>query len=179
MGLLTFIKGNSNTFIDTKGWKEFPIVELFDVVLSTGDNQAKLLEDGDIPLVSSGKNLGNGICKWIKAGDGKSDIFKANTITVDMFGKAYYQEKDYYAVSHGRVNMLLPKFNLNKNIGLFIVSVLDKRLEDVFPYGEMCNQTQLKKQKIPLPVCDNDSPDWVYMNDFISKIYTQLEDLVL
>lgn len=178
MGLLTYIKDN-NISIDTKEWKEFPIVELFDVVLSSGDNQAKLLEDGDIPLVSSGKNLGNGICKWIKTGDGKSEIFKANTITVDMFGKTYYQAKDYFAVSHGRVNMLLPKFNLNKNIGLFIVAVLDKRLEDVFPYGEMCNQTQLKKQKIPLPVCDNGLPNWEYMDKYIENIYSQIFGLVI
>lgn len=179
MGLLTFIRSNNNTPIDTKKWKEFPIVDLFDVVLSSGDNQAKLLEDGDIPLVSSGKNLGNGICKYIKQGDGKSEIFNSNTITVDMFGKAYYQERDYFAVSHGRVNILLPKFNLNKNIGLFIVAVLDKRLEDVFPYGEMCNQSQLKKQKIPLPICDNNSPDWVFMNKYMSKVYSQVKELVL
>lgn len=66
MGLLTFIRSNNNTPIDTKKWQEFPIVDLFDIVLSSGDNQAKLLEDGDIPLISSGKNMGNGICKYIK-----------------------------------------------------------------------------------------------------------------
>ena len=158
MGLLTFLKNNSSIIIDTKNWVEFPIVELFDVILPAGDNQAKLLEDGDIPLVSSEKNLGNGICKWIKT---------------------YYQERDYFAVSHGRVNVLFPKFNLNKNIGLFIVAVLDKKLEDVFPYGEMCNQSQLKKQKISLPVCDNNSPDWEYMNKYIDKIYKQVKEMIL
>lgn len=178
MGLLTFIRSNANSTIGTSSWQFFPITKLFDVILSAGDNQAKLLEDGDIPLVSSGKNLGNGICKWIKDGDGKSELFDANIITVDMFGKAYYQDTDFYAVSHGRINILIPLFELNRNIGLFICSVLDKRLGDIFPYGEMCNQSQLKKQKIPLPVTKDGTPDWQYMDSYISNLYTEIKKLV-
>ena len=178
MGLLTFIRTNKIPAMGTNEWKEIPITDLFDVVLSTGDNQAKLLEDGEIPLVSSGKNLGNGICKWIKNGDGKSELFEENIITVDMFGKAYYQDRGFYAVSHGRINMLIPLFKLNRNIGFFICSVLDKRFGDIFPYGEMCNQSQLKKQKIPLPVTDNGTPDWQYMDSYIEKLYTEIKKLV-
>ena len=43
-----------------------------------------------------------------------TQLFSKNTITVDMFCKAYYQPDDYYAVSHGRVNILKPKFKMNK-----------------------------------------------------------------
>lgn len=178
MGLLTFIRSNTESAIETSRWKEFPITELFDVVLSSGDNQAKLLEEGDIPLVSSGKNLGNGICKRIKEGDGKSELFDSNMITVDMFGKAYYQDNEFYAVSHGRINMLSPLFKLNRNIGLFICGVLDKRLGDIFAYGEMCNQSQLKKQKIPLPATSNGTPDWQHMDNYIDKLYKEIEKLV-
>lgn len=138
MGLLTFTRNNADSAINTSDWKEFSITELFNVVLSAGDNQAKLLDDGDIPLVSSGKNTGNGICKWIKEGDGKSELFDANLITVDMFGKAYYQDTAFYAVSHGRVNILMPLFELNRNIGLFICSVLDKRLVEIYSLMVKC-----------------------------------------
>lgn len=49
-------------------WKEFKIEDLFNISLSKGDNQANLLLDGNIPLISSG-TTNNGICKFIKTGD--------------------------------------------------------------------------------------------------------------
>ena len=83
--------------IDTRSWRWFEIKQIFNVVLPKGDIQEKKVENGDIPLISAGK-INNGIVKYIdKKGDEKSEIICANCITVDMFGKAFYQPKPFYA----------------------------------------------------------------------------------
>ena len=106
-------------------WREFKVGDYFDVYLSSGDLKIDECELGNIPLVSSG-TTNNGIVGYIdEKGDGKAQIFKANSITVDMFCNAFYQNNDYYAVSHGRVNILYPKFKCNPFIGCFICSIIN------------------------------------------------------
>ena len=155
--------------INIDNWKEFKISKLFDVVLSKGDIQAKKTNDGSIPLVSSGK-FSNGICKYIAEGDGKAEIFNGNMITIDMFGKSFYQEKSFYAVSHGRVNILVPKFELNKHIAIYLVSIFDSTFLEKYSFSGMCNQTELNKEVIKLPATQTGEPDFQYMEDYIKNI---------
>ncbi len=150
-------------------WKEFQLVDLFELHLAKGDLQPKKLQNGEIPLVSAG-GANNGIVMYIKDGDGKSDKFDSNVITIDMFGKAFYQNKDFFAVSHGRVNILKPKFKLNFHIGLFFVSLFDKKLLDSFSFTKMCSQGRLQKETINLPIDPNGEPNFALMEKFIKNI---------
>lgn len=159
--------------IDITEWKEFNLTTLFDLALSKGDIQAQKMSDGNIPLVSSGK-FHNGICKYIAKGDGKAEMFSGNTITTDMFGKSYYQSNPFYAVSHGRVNILIPRFKLTQNIALYIISILDASFLEKYSFSGMCNQRELKNELIKLPVVSNGSPDWTYIEKFISTLKINL-----
>lgn len=154
--------------IDHSNWKVFELKRLFDVVLSKGDIQAKRMKEGDIPLVSSGK-FNNGICKYIAEGDGKAEMFDANVITTDMFGKSYFQDKPFFAVSHGRVNILLPLFKINSYIAKFLVSVLDASFLSRYSFSGMCCQKALLKEKILLPA-KGDEPDWHYMEMYMRGV---------
>ncbi|MSS78548.1 restriction endonuclease [Anaerococcus sp. WCA-380-WT-2B] len=149
-------------------WGEFKIKDIFEVYLSKGDNKADLLDCGNIPLISSGFNS-NGITKFINRGDGISEIIPKNTITVDMFGKAFYQDFDYYAVSHGRINILSPLYNLNKNHLLFCINSIDNATKNIFSYNRMCSSSRLSKLKILLPVCNKGNPNWQFMEDYIKQ----------
>lgn len=92
--------------IDTSTWKEFRVGDLFTVELAKGDIQLAEMDLGNVAFVSSG-GTNNGIAGYISSiGDGKSEIFPSNRITVDMFGNAFYQSEQFYAVSHGRVNIV-------------------------------------------------------------------------
>ena len=122
--LTTKNKKGKTPDLNVDEWKKFKIKDFFKVELAKGDIKLGEVDNGDIPLVSSGES-NNGIVGYIdEVGDGKSEIFPANRITVDMFGNAFYQDEPFYAVSHGRVNILNPKFNLTRNIGLFISTIL-------------------------------------------------------
>ena len=161
--------------VDTRQWQPYDLNKLFHIVLPKGDIQEKRIDDGDIPLISAGK-INNGIVKYVnKNGDGISTIIDGNCITIDMFGKAFYQEKQFYAVSHGRVNILVPKFELNKNIALFLCSVLDS-CGNKYNFKEMCNKARLEKLKITIPVDENDEPDFEKMEDYMIKTENEVKE---
>lgn len=153
----------------TENWKEFELKKLFDCVLSKGDLKEDLCEEGNVPLVSSGTQ-DNGIVKYINEdGDGKAQIFKGNCLTLDMFCNCFYQPNDFYSVSHGRVNILIPKFELNREIGLFLCTIINLQ-QYKYSYGRAVYSSVAEKMIIKLPVDINGNPDWKYMEDYISNI---------
>ena len=155
--------------LNTPLWKEFTIGDYFDVYLSSGDLKIDDCEPGNIPLISSG-STNNGIVGYIdEKGDGKAQIFKANCITVDMFCNAFYQNEDFYAVSHGRVNILCPKFKCNLQIGLFICSIIKKE-QFKYSYGRAVYSSEIARMIIKLPSTPDNEPDWNYMDQYIKSI---------
>lgn len=166
-------------------WQYFNIDKLFDVSLSKGDIKIDDVDKGDIPLVSSGET-NNGIVGYIdKSGDGKAETFQRNKITIDMFCNAFYQPYLFYAVSHGRVNILSPKFEMSKYSGLFIATLL-KNEQYKYSYGRAVYSTVAAGMRIKLPVkADSNGfvydethefsdagyiPDWDYMENYIKTL---------
>lgn len=155
--------------LNTPLWKEFTIGDYFDVYLSSGDLKIDDCEPGNIPLISSG-STNNGIVGYIdEKGDGKAQIFKANCITVDMFCNAFYQNEDFYAVSHGRVNVLCPKFKCNLQIGLFICSIIKKE-QFKYSYGRAVYSSEIARMIIKLPSTPDNEPDWKYMEQYVKSL---------
>ncbi|MGM9849356.1 MAG: restriction endonuclease subunit S [Bacilli bacterium] len=155
--------------ISLDNWREFKIKELFDVSLPSGDIKADDCDEGEIALVSSGET-NNGIVKYIKKTEEyDSELFSSNKITVDMFCHAYYQSKDFYSVSHGRVNILTPKFKMNKYIGLFITSIIN--LEQYkYSYGRAVYSNVISNMTIKLPVNEKNVIDLRYMEEYIKQL---------
>ena len=155
--------------LNTQDWKYYTIGDLFRVELTKGDIKADEVDSGDIPLISSGEG-NNGVVKYIsKEGDGKAEMFPGNTITLDMFCHANYQGIPYYAVGHGRVNILFPKFDLNKYIGIFICTLINREVYR-FSYGRAVYSTVAEKMRIKLPVTPSGEPDWKFMEDYIKSM---------
>ena len=156
--------------LDTSGWKAFRVGELFEVLLAKGDIQPKQVVDGTIPLVSAG-NEDNGIVSFIDAaGDGVSEMFPAGCISVSMFGRVFYQTEAFYAVSHGRINVLKPMRQFSYEQGLFITSCLNRAFVHKFDYATMCTQKKLMSEMISLPATPDGQPDWAYMEEYMRQI---------
>lgn len=155
--------------LNTEKWREFRIGDLFVVELSKGDIKADEADEGNILLISSGE-VDNGVIKSIDAaGDGKAQIFEGNKLTVDMFGNAYYQPEPFYAVSHGRVNILTVKFKLNVYIGLFVSSLIKKE-QFKHSYGRAIYSNIIADMIIKLPADKDGNPDWKFMEDYIKSL---------
>lgn len=153
----------------------FTIGELFDVELTKGDLKEKFCVEAndrlgdELPLISAG-DTDNGFVGYVdKYGDGKASPFPSNIITVDMFCKAYYQPKPFYAVGHGRINMLIPKFELNVYRALYICAVINNERYR-FSYGRAVYSGVLRDLKISLPVDTAGNPNWQFMEDYIKSL---------
>lgn len=161
--------------IDIRNWEEYAIEDLFEIEQSKGDIQFKKCEIGTVPLVSSGNYENNGIVGYIKEGCGKAEIFSKCVITIDMFGYANYQEKDFYAVSHGRVTILKSKEKIQDGAFKFITVCLTRKFSKMCSYENMCSVTLLRQSTILLPT-KNNQPDWEYMENYITQKQAEVQE---
>lgn len=161
--------------VDTREWGEFRVGELFDAFLSKDDIQPKAIVEGNTPLVSSGKE-NNGIIACIDNKNAR--LWEANTLTVDMFGKVFYQGQPYYAVSHGRVNILMPRMPMTKHCMQFIGCAIERVTTDKYAFSEMCTGTKLLKDVILLPKDETGQPDWAYMEEYMRKVERKTDGML-
>lgn len=172
--------------LEVDEWKEFRVGRLFDIELSRGDIKEDDVDEGVLRLISAGET-NNGVVKHIDAeGDGSAEIFAGNKITVDMFCNAYYQAEPFYAVSHGRVNILTAKFVLNQYVALFITTII-KNEQLKYSYGRAVYSNVIADMIIKLPVKHNSDgsifedgtlnysdegfvPDWQFMENYIKSL---------
>ncbi len=96
-------------------------------------------------------------------------MFPKGTITVDMFGKAFVQANEFYAVSHGRVNMLMGNDDLSIHAKQFLVTVIDNEASS-FGFTDMCNSSTLSHLMLALPSTMSGKPDWQYMEDYMKSV---------
>ena len=164
--------------VDISNWKEFNLGDLFDIKLAKGDIQPNLVSEGKIPLVSAG-NENNGIVKYIDSnGDGVSEMFCSGCITISMFGKAFYQTEPFYAVSHGRINILEPRYDISENVGLFLSTIINRLFLGKYGYATMCTRTRIEKEAILLPAKSDTEPDWEYMEAYVAELMKKAESNV-
>lgn len=164
--------------LDTSAWRAFRIEELFEIELAKGDIQPKQIDEGDVPLVSAG-NEDNGVAAMINVfGDGISEIFPRGCITVSMFGKTFYQSEPFYAVSHGRVNILRPLLSFSDLAGLFIAGCFNRQFCDKFGYAAMCTRTRLQKETVTLPVTMSGDLDLSFMERYMQRQIDKVTELV-
>ena len=111
----------------------------------------------------------NGIANYIMCGDGVAEQFSRGCLTADMFGHVFYQANDFYAVSHGRVNILVPKIETNIYIGTFFAVILQYQFEIRNSYSRMLTQELLQKCVIRLPINSKKEVDYEFMERYIKS----------
>ena len=103
--------------MDCRNWKFFGFKKLFDIRKGKRLTKADMVE-GNIPYIGA-TDSNNGLTARISNDE---YLHSANTISVSYNGsiaEAFYQTKDYWATDD--VNVLYPKFKLNKEILSFKV----------------------------------------------------------
>ncbi len=107
--------------------------------------------------------------------DIKAKVFESHSITIDMFGCAFYRSFPYKMVTHARVFSLKPKFEINHKIGLFL-STLFFDYPKKFGYENMCSWAKIKNDKVILPLKPTantqtlDGIDFHFMEKFIAEL---------
>lgn len=162
--------------LSDRKWKTFVLEELF-TVSGTKTTPLILLKkneknrDKQLPYVTT-KSTYNGIDNFFS-----NYTEEGNVITIDSAtdGYVFYQLNKFSASDH--VEKLIPKFKLNKYIALFIVNSIKKATKNKYGYGYKFSQSRIKRQKIMLPVSDN-QPDYDFMEQYIKEKYFNLKSQI-
>ena len=146
--------------------KEFKIEELFESANGDTDLKKSDLTDTGLPLITSGLS-NNGIAGLTVK---PARVFDGHTITVDMFGNAFYRDTPYKMVTHARVFALLPHgWKMTEKTGLYLTGQLC-HFKEFFSYSNMCSFKKIKRMTISLPVTSTGTPDWHFMETYITAI---------
>lgn len=156
--------------MDTSTWKWFRYDEIFDIKKGKRLTKENMTE-GNIRYIGA-IDSNNGLSAFI---GNDSQLHQGNTITVSYngsIGYAFYQDKEFWATDD--VNVLYPRFSLNRYIAMFLCRLIEME-QYRFCYGRKWDLEAMNKSKIKLPVTPAGTPDWQYMEDFVKdQIIPQL-----
>ena len=83
-----------------------------------------------------------------------------------------FQESDFYSNDSHNLTLHLKerKDSLKEDLGLFLAGAVYKSLKPKYSWGNSISFKKIQKDTVSLPVKDNGSPDWDYMEAFIRAI---------
>lgn len=150
--------------LDVGAWHRFGIGELFKVVKGKRLTRKEMV-DGNIPFVGASA-INNGITHHIA---NEEHMHPAGMLTVSYngsVGESFYQDTPFRASDD--VNVLYPKFEMTRNVALFIASairVVGKRYEFV---DKWVKET-MERDEIMLPA-KGKMPDWKKIESYMAEI---------
>lgn len=145
-------------------FKEFEYQKIFDEIAQGRRLKKSDQLDGTIPFVMSGIT-NTGIVNYIS---NPVAIFPKNSITLDIFGNAFYRPYEFGAGDDTGVYWNRNNY-FNKESMLFITASMTKSVLGKYDYGHKLRSSQSKKLKMKLPV-SNDKIDVKYMEIFTKAI---------
>ncbi|WP_120972007.1 restriction endonuclease subunit S [Helicobacter pylori] len=163
--------GPLNSQLNAIKWGEFRLGDLFEASNGDFDIQKRHINHKGEFVITAGLS-NNGV---LGQSDIKAKVFESHTITIDMFGCAFYRSFAYKMVTHARVFSLKPKFEINHKIGLFL-STLFFGYPKKFGYENMCSWAKIKNDKVILPLKPTanartlDGIDFHFMEKFIAEL---------
>lgn len=173
LSLLQAAKDAEKKKVDTREWGSFALGTLFNIVKGKRLTKAEM-KSGKIPFIGSSA-LNNGCTAMI--GNDKNQ-HPVNTITVcynGSVGETFYQDQPYIALDD--VNVLYPKFTMNRQIALFIVPLI-KGVSSRYDYIDKWKKEAMEADKIYLPIDKNGDPDWDYMEEYMKMVQGKTENVL-
>lgn len=164
------IGGGTDTLeITAVKWKEFFVKDIFPNIQRgkrlTRENQS----NGDIPYVSSSA-LNNGVDNFIGNTTGvrrfRNCLSLANSGSV---GSCFYEPFEFVASDH---ITHLKNTDLNYYQYLFVAAMLN-RLSEKYNFNREINDPRISKEKVFLPVDENNRPNWLFMEQYGKNLVVQ------
>lgn len=150
--------------LDISSWKLFRISELFNVQKGKRLTKADM-KDGKIRFIGASA-INNGITAYISNDE---HLHPSNTITLSYngsIGEAFYQDEIFWASDD--VNVLYPKFEMNREMAFFIIPLL-KTAGKRYAFIDKWKKEDMEKSEIPLPTDKDGNPDYKYMENYIAN----------
>lgn len=126
-------------------------------------------KSGITPLVSNA-SIDNGVMGFSNLNPlNKGNSLSCSDTTLGA-ETMYYQKNDYIGYQH--IQSLIPKFDrFNSAIAFFIISASHTATSNgQYDYGHKFNRKSMRKTVIFLPICDDGSIDFDFMESFIAEL---------
>ena len=173
--------------LEKQNWKEFAFTDVFVIKDGYYNKKPPFDPNGNIPFLGA-TQYDNGITgfytlptiqKYDKVGtiddsDKDNRIYKGNCIAVTndgSVGNAYYQHIPF-TCSHSITPLYLKHYTLNRYIALFLIPLIMKSGES-FEYGRKWRPKRMRKSHIILPVTQDGTPDYTYMENYMRSLEAQ------
>lgn len=172
--------------IDTSGWKEFRVGELFEklnlrflpnrVFDKASDISEVKSEEFNLPLVNA-KHSNNGIMYY-----GRKHEWEYEVLTIDIVADGAASTGDVYAQPQEtgvlyNAYLVKPKAKCVTGLILFFLStVIQRCVKDHFGYDNKCTWDKVKHETILLPVDKTGQPDWAYMESYMANLETKVAE---
>ena len=145
-------------------WKEFKYTDLFDLEKARGPKVSEIKNTTGSTAYISATSENNGIkcfCDVKPEHEGKR-------ITCGHLGDCFYQETPFVG---SNVVVMNPKFSINRQIGLFITTILNQN-KFLFSYagGGVAGISKLSKMSLSLPVTPEGQPDDDLMERYVNSL---------
>lgn len=155
-------------------WSDFTYRSIFNKIVQGRRLKKDDQISGTIPFVMAG-TTNAGIVNYIS---NPVASFPKNSITVDIFGNAFYRNYDFGAGDDTGVYWNNEK-EYSKEAMLFFTTAMEKSLFGKFDFGKKLRSSQSSNFNIQLPTKDN-HPDYQAMETLISAIIKLvIKDVVL
>ncbi|TQI69025.1 restriction endonuclease subunit S [Clostridium sp. KNHs216] len=155
--------------IDTSNWEHFPISLFFNIAKGTRLTKADMKE-GTIRFIGA-SSVNNGITAYISNDE---HLHSKNTITVTYngsIGEAFYQDERFWASDD--VNILYPKFQMNKSIAMFFIPLI-KKVGKQYAFIDKWKKEDMENEFIKVPVDLTGNPDFAYMESYMQNLETEV-----
>ncbi|HCE56022.1 MAG TPA: restriction endonuclease [Lutibacter sp.] len=150
--------------IDEKEWREFFIEDVTEI-LSGRDIYASERIKGDTPYISATAN-NNGIGYFV-CNDNPTK--ESGCLSVNRNGSVGYSFYHPYEALFSNDCRKLRLKNPNKHIGIFISQQITRQ-RGKYGYGYKMGTARLKRQKIILPINEQNQPDYEYMENYMKQL---------
>lgn len=155
--------------LEDKIYKDFFISDIFDTPKRGKRIVARNHVDGDIPLVSSIAN-NNGVSNFI--GNRQGVQLYRNCLSIAnggvSAGKCFYEPFEFVASDHVThcKNENLTSYQYFA-LSVFITKAL---FGNKYSFTREITDSRIKREKIILPINDNEEPDYAYMEQYVKNI---------
>lgn len=163
--------------IDTSGWKEFSVCELFGKSrLGKYHSPESLVEsETGYPYICA-SNQNNGINQKMSLVSG--DDVRPTPQNIISWGKqcpylTFHEEP--CVTGQGMYYIVIPKYIPRRAIR-YVITVLQSTVEGKFGYSDCFIGSSMDDLKIKLPSTPNGDPDWAYMESYMANLETKVAE---
>lgn len=157
--------------IDTSGWKEFRVGELFAAERGKVKNIQPLCP-GETPIIAAGA-YNQGI-----AGMYEIDSAYENRITISCngagCGSTFYHPYKFNV--NGDAITLIEKSSMSDKAKSFIACILNGAFTRKYSYEEKCSPQKALDEIVRLPSTPKGVPDWAYMESYMANLETKVAE---